>query len=169
MRPIRLPRVLLRHGTTSLARWAVAVFVLVMAACTGISAATGPAAPVPASSPGQGSARIWIYREYEPNESLGRPYVRFNGMIAGISEPGGSFYRDTAPGTYRVTVDSVGDDIGQFVDVAVGPGQSVFVKVEVSRFWQGDLNYTPDTFYTREIPPAIAAGALARSRFFGGG
>jgi len=168
MRPIRLPRALFRHGTTSLARWALAVCVLVMAACTGISAATGPAAPVPAP-PTQGKARVWVYREYEPNESLGRPYVRFNGMIEGISEPGGSFYRDIAPGMYRVTVDSVGEDTNQFIDVTVGPGQSVFVKVEVSRFWQGDLNYTPDTFYTRVIPPAIAAGELARSRFYGGG
>jgi hypothetical protein len=141
---------------------------MVVAACTGISAATGPAAPLP-GPPGQGGARIWIYREYEPNESLARPYVRLNGMIEGISEPGGSFYRDIAPGVYRVTVDSVGEDTNQFVDVTVGPGQSVFVKVEVSRFWQGDLTYTPDTFYTREIPPAVAAAELARSRFYGGG
>lgn len=146
----------------------MAVCVMVVAACTGISAATGPAAPLP-GPPGQGGARIWIYREYEPNESLARPYVRLNGMIEGISEPGGSFYRDIAPGVYRVTVDSVGEDTNQFVDVTVGPGQSVFVKVEVSRFWQGDLTYTPDTFYTREIPPAVAAAELARSRFYGGG
>ena len=168
MRPIRLLQTLVCLKKTSLPRAALAVFVLVMTACTGISAATGPAAPLPVA-PTQGSARIWLYREYEPNESLGRPYVRFNGMIEGISEPGGSFYRDVAPGVYRVTVDSVGEDTNQFVDITVSPGQSVFIKVEVSRFWQGDLNYTPDTFYTRVIPPAIAAGALARSRFYGGG
>jgi hypothetical protein len=64
----------------------------------GPAVAAGTAAPgVAPVSPG--TARIWIYRDYEPYETLARPYVRLNGAVIGISEPGAVFYRDVAPGT----------------------------------------------------------------------
>jgi hypothetical protein len=44
--------------------------------------------PIPA-----GAARVWVYRDYEPHETLARPYVWLNQQI---SEPGGAFYRDVA-------------------------------------------------------------------------
>jgi hypothetical protein len=49
-------------------------------------------APIPTET-----ARIWFYRDYEPYETLARPYVRLNEQVVGISEPGGAFYRDVVP------------------------------------------------------------------------
>ena len=124
-------------------------------------------APVTAATPG--AARLWIYREYEPFDSLARPFVRLNGAVIAISEPGGSFFRDVPPGVYTVTVDTVGHDVNQFVTIALAAGQTVFVKVESSKLWESDLNYTADTFYTRVIPPEIAQRDLLRARLLGGG
>jgi hypothetical protein len=128
-----------------------------------------PSGPVAIPSVPPGAARIWVYREYEPFDSLARPYIRMNGRVIGISEPGGSFYRDVPPGTYTVTIDTVGHDVNQFASVAATAGQMAFIKVESSKLWESDLNYTADTFYTRLIPRETAEGELARSRFFGGG
>ena len=114
---------------------------VLLLALTGMGlAAWGPAlagapsaAGVAPASPG--TARIWIYREYEPYETLARPYVRLNGAIIGVSEPGAVFYRDVAPGTYTVTVDSEGIDVQQFVSVPVAAGQQAYVKVLASASW----------------------------------
>ena len=126
-----------------------------------------------------GMARVWIYRDYEPYESLARPYVRLNGAITGISEPGGAFYRDLAPGTYTVTVDSDGTDLQQFVSVPVATGQQVYVKVLASSGWDsggggagehgGGGGWARDTFYTWQIQPEVAAPAIARMPLYGGG
>src|SRR5580693_4074046 len=56
------------------------------------------------------AARIWVYRDDGPFDSLARPYVRLNGAIIGISEMQGVLYRDVPPGVYTVTVDSDGMD-----------------------------------------------------------
>jgi hypothetical protein len=63
------------------------------------------------------TARLWIYREYEPADTLARPFVRMNGAVIAISEPGGSSFRDAPPGVYTVTVDTVGHDVNQFVTI----------------------------------------------------
>jgi hypothetical protein len=133
-------------------------------------------APVP-----PGMARIWIYRDYEPYQTLARPYVRLNGVITGISEPGGAFYRDVAPGTYTATVDSDGTDQVQFVTVTVARGEQVFVKVLSLADWAsgggggggdqggGGSGWRHDTFYTRQIQPAAAAAEIARIPLYGRG
>jgi hypothetical protein len=134
------------------------------------SPALAAAANAPGLAPASpGTARLWIYRAYEPYQSLARPYVRLNGAITGISEPGGMFYRDIAPGTYAVTVDSDGTDAQQFVSIPVAAGQQVYVKVLVSKDWDsgggGDLGgggWARDTFYTWQIQPAAAAAEIAR-------
>src|SRR5579864_3208187 len=123
-----------------------------------------------------GMARIWIYRDYEPYQSLARPYVRLNGAIAGISEPGGAFYRDVAPGTYMATVDSVGTDVQQFVSLAVAAGQQIYVKVLASASWdsggsgeRGGSGWARDTFYTWQIRPQAAEPEIARMPLYNGG
>ena len=131
------------------------------------------AAAIPGGPP-PGSARIWVYRLYEPSVSLDRPYVRFNGRVVGISELGGAFYRDVAPGEYYVTVDSQGRDVNQFVRVGAAAGQQVYIEVQALREWDCagyDLHsqWCWPTFYTRLQPPPVAAAAIARSKFYGGG
>lgn len=133
------------------------------------------AAALPPIPPGL--ARIWIYRDLDPNISLARPYVRLNGQIAGISEPGGAFYRDVPPGEYYVTVDSIGQDVDQWASVAVVPGQQVYLKVDDAPYWDcgggggksgGGGGWCRDTFYTRLQLPQVGAAAVARLPFTGG-
>ena len=131
------------------------------------------AAAIPGGPP-QGYARIWVYRQDEPYVSLDRPYVRFNGRIVAISELGGAFYRDVAPGEYYVTVNSVGSDVNQFVQVAAAAGQQIYIEVQVLQYWacQGyelHSQWCPPTFYTRLQSPQVGAAAIARSKFYGGG
>jgi hypothetical protein len=126
----------------------------------------GSAAPAPAGAAAApplpaGTARIWIYRDDEPYVTLATPYVRLNGRIVGVSEPGGAFYRDVPPGIYKVTVDSPGRDVNQFVTVALASGQTVYVKVEASRWWWSGRGWRWNTYYTQVIPPSCARNQIA--------
>jgi hypothetical protein len=94
-------------------------------------------------------------------------YVRFNGRIVGVSQPGEAFYRDVAPGDYDVTVDSPGRDVDQFARVAVAAGQQLYIQVQVSKLWDcsgSAMASCRDTFYTRVQPPQIGAAAIASLR-----
>ncbi len=133
-----------------------------------------PGPPVQAQPPiPPGMARIWFYREYEPWESLATPYVRLNGAIVGVSQPGGAFYRDVAPGTYLATADSYGVDVNQFATVAVVPGQQVYIKVLPLRGWAAGgakgSAWERDTFYTWNMLPQVAQAEMARTPIYNGG
>jgi hypothetical protein len=128
--------------------------------------------PAPQATPvPPGMARLWIYREYEPYESLATPYVRLNGAIIGVSQPGGVFHRDVAPGTYPVTVDSIGMDVNQFATVSLAPGEQAFIKVLVSNSWDsgGRGSWARDTFYTWQIQPEAAETEIAHLPLYNGG
>ena len=119
---------------------------LVVAACGG---PVGPqyaqvAQTIPPVPPDK--ARIYFYRDYEPYESLSRPYIYLNGVIAGISIPGGVFYRDVAPWRYLVSVDSVGIYWNQFKTVDLHAGDSTYIKIGSRRDWESGLDYEADTF-----------------------
>jgi hypothetical protein len=123
--------------------------------------------PIPA-----GAARVWFYRDYEPHESLSRPYVRLNEQIAGISEPGGAFYRDVAPNHYYITVDSDGRDFNQVADAKLAAGQEAYAKIVSLRSWLDDDDCIVwsgcDTFYVWLISADAARPAIADSPFYGG-
>ena len=140
-----------------------------------------PAAHAQAPAAGQsaalapGMARIWFYREMEPYSSLATPFVRLNGAIAGVSQPGGSFYRDVPPGHYHLSVDSYGVDFGQTRDVDLAPGAQIFAKVVSNDNWiEGGGGgraggYHRNTFYVWLYPFEAAWPVIARSWFYGGG
>jgi hypothetical protein len=113
---------------------------------------------------GQGTARIYFYRDDEPNETLSRPYVYLNGYRAGTSIGGGVFYRDVAPGTYVIAVDTVGIYGQPFKAVALEPGDTVYAKVESLSSWQTGGGrgggYQRDTFVVAIIPPDQASAEL---------
>jgi hypothetical protein len=124
--------------------------------------------PIPAWA-----ARVWFYRDYEPHETLARPYVRLNEQIAGISEPGGAFYRDVAPARYSIRVDSAGRDFNQVADAELAAGQEAYAKIVSLRSWLGDdhdcTNWGGcDTFYVWLIRPEEARPAIGKSPFYGG-
>jgi len=147
----------------------IATAVLLAAAgCTQLPPTSSMAIPpIPA-----GAARVWFYRDYEPHESLGRPYVRLNEQIAGISEPGGAFYLDVAPNHYYITVDSAGRDFNQVANANLAAGQEAYAKIVSLRSWLDDEDCALwsgcDTFYVWLIPADAARPAIADSPFYGG-
>jgi hypothetical protein len=147
---------------------AAIAFLLTTANCTQLPSTSAVAIPPILT----GTARIWFYRDYEPYETLARPYVRLNEQVAGISEPGGAFYRDVVPAHYLVTVDSAGRDVNQFAQVDLAAGQEAYAKVLSLRSWLADDCMVwggCDTFYVRLMPGDAARAAIARSPFYGGG
>jgi len=149
-------------------RWrgAAPAFLLIAASCAQLPPTRSVVIPpVPA-----GEARLWFYRDYEPSETLARPYVRLNEQIFGISEPGGAFYRDVPPARYSITVDSDGRDVNQFAEIDLAAGQEAYAKILSLRSWLADDCMAwggCDTFYVRLMPAEAARPAIARSPFYG--
>jgi hypothetical protein len=146
---------------------AATALLLLAAGCTQLPQTQSVAIPpIPA-----GAARVWFYRDYEPHESLSRPYVRLNEQIAGISEPGGAFYRDVAPNHYYITVDSAGRDVNQFANTNLAAGQEAYAKIVSLRSWLDEDDCVIwsgcDTFYVWLIPADAGRSAIADSPFYG--
>ena len=145
------------------------VFLLTVAGCLGTQAPLYPqvAATVPPAPPNQG--RIYFYRDYEPYESLSRPYLYLNRQVIGISIPGGVFYRDVPPDTYEVSVYSVGAFPNQFKTIAVKPGDVFYAKIESLRSWYSGNGvfspFEPDTFVVAIIDPNQARAELGNMRY----
>lgn len=139
---------------------------LVLGGCA--SAPAVSAAQIPPIPPGM--ARVWFYRLDAPYITQARPYVRLNGTPIGISEDGGSFYRDVPPGQYYVTVDSYGVDINQFPHVILVPGQTAYFQVIGSRYWasggSGRGSWERPTFYVWVEPAQVAGPAIEDSHFY---
>ena len=158
-----------------LSRWLLHVGAGVVLLATAGWAWPPPTASIAVPPVPQGAARVWFYRDLEPYETLARPFIRMNEGVVGISEPGGTFYRDVPPGHYHVSVDSYLADFYQTRDVDLTPGQQVYLKVLPSRVIcggggrGGDGDCMRNNFYVWTIPPEVAQSAVARSPFFGGG
>jgi hypothetical protein len=123
--------------------------------------------PLPAAE-----ARIWIYRDYQPSESLNLAAVSINGALTGYAQAaGGAFYRDVPPGHYHVAVASYGTDTGQSSDVDLAGGQEAYVKIESLSSWATGPNLTAfrrDTFYARLIPAQLARNEIAHMAIYSG-
>src|SRR5438067_58098 len=89
---------------------------------TGADAAYPPAAQYVSSAAPANQARIWFYRVANPYDSTGTPYVRLNGAVVGVSQPGTAFFVDVPPGHYHLSADSFGEDYNQTRDIDIGPG-----------------------------------------------
>ena len=156
-----MPRVSAAHRR----RAAATAFLSIATSCAQLPPTSAVAIP-PIPS---GAARIWFYRDYEPYETLARPYIRLNEQIVGISEPGGAFYRDVPPARYSITVDTAGRDVNQFADIDLGAGQQAYAKVLSLRSWLADdcLAWGGcDTFYVRLMRAEAARPAIDRSPFY---
>lgn len=101
-------------------------------------------------------ARLIFYRAGNPYDGLVWTRVSLNGERVGASAPGTVFYRDLAPGTYAVTVDSEKLYPNQFKTVAVAAGSTTFVKVVGLPYWgQSGMQWSGYTFIVAVIDPAI--------------
>jgi hypothetical protein len=156
-------------------RWRVLAgplaLILTMTGCARLpptSAVSVP--PVPAQQ-----ARIWFYRDLDPNGSMATPYLRLNGATVGVSQAGGAFYRDVPAGHYHISADSYLLDPIQTRDVDLVPGQEAYAKVLSLDNWiQGGGQdaggeYHRDTFYVWLTPPEVARPRIAQSFFYGDG
>ena len=77
-----------------------------------------------------GEARIFVYRDYEPYQSLSWVPVFFNRAKVGAVGPGQVLMRDVPPGTYTIEPKSEGLWPNQAKTVRVGAGDSVYAKIE---------------------------------------
>jgi hypothetical protein len=130
---------------------------LLLAGCTPPPQRMAAAVPAPLEP---GAARIWFYRVYDPSLSRNVANVDLNGARAVSVPPGdGPTFVDVAPGHYHIAPESFGADTNQSRDVALAPGQTIYVKVldDPNVIDSGDrTEFRRDTFYTWVVPAAVA-------------
>ena len=155
----RLLRGVLLAGTGSL--------LVLMAGCGPGLPLTGAVAisPVPVQQ-----ARIWFYRDQNPNEPMASPYIRVDGAIAAVSVPGGASYRDVAAGRHQISVESYVNDGNQTKLVDVPPGAQIYARVvPLDNYEEGggevSGGYRRNTFVVWLYPPDAGRPAVARSYF----
>ncbi len=136
-------------------------------------AAAGYAAPpadaqVAALVAPPGTARFWFYRDFFPDDTGDMPAIAMNGTPIGYGLSGTNFVRDVPAGQYHLTVESVGQDVGQSQDVAVAPGQIVYAKIASLPSWEEGGNrgaHRRGTYYVMIVPPQLAALEISTSTY----
>ena len=162
-------------SSTVMRLWLAAVTILLLLPAAAF--AQPPAAPYLNAAPPPGMARIWFFRDLNPNETLAMAYIRLNGAVAGVSEAGGAFYRDVAPGRYHISVDSYVDDRHNEADVVLAPGMEAYARVlPFDDIVQGGGGrggggggYRRNTFVVWLYPPEVGRAAVTHSYFTAGG
>jgi hypothetical protein len=140
-------------------RAAASILLLAAAGCT--PPPTTAAVAIPQLPSQQG--RIWFYRMIDTaDQNTTTPYIRLNGTIAGVPEPGGAFYRDVPPGRYRISVDSEGMSPSPSRDVEVAAGEQIYARIGLGGSWNGQ------GFTIAMEPSEIGRAAVERSKFYGG-
>jgi len=156
-------------SSTLMRIWLAAAAILLLLSAAAV--AQPPAGPDLNAAPPLGMARIWFFRDLNPNETLAMAYIRLNGKVAGVSEAGGAFYRDVAPGRYHISVDSYVADRHNEADVALAPGMEAYARVlpfdDIVRGGGGrgggGGGYRRNTFVVWLYPPEVGRAAVARA------
>jgi hypothetical protein len=154
---------------------AIALALLLVAATGGRFAApaaaqvAAPAVQLPMPMPPAGLARVWFVRQYEPGENLSTPMIYANGAPVASSVPGTIFYRDLAPGTYTLSVESCGTDVSQDLTVQLAPGGHAELEIQsLQSFTPPDCPPGSGTLYVRPINPRFLQLALPQLAYLGG-
>ena len=112
-------------------RWAArAIFCALLPVVTGC--ATGPGydsmhAAEPAVAASQG--RFYFYRDPSFEGWAIQPAIKIDGAKVGDSVPGGYFYVDEPPGTYKITATTEKEEA---VNVTIAAGQSRYIRFDIS-------------------------------------
>ncbi len=105
-----------------------------------------------------GKARVWVYRDFLPGETMSVPAVAVNEGTVGYAYPGTNFYLDLPAGHYHVTVESYGKDVNQSQDLDLAPGQQEYVKIMSAPHWvEGVRSFRRETYYARSVTPRMAS------------
>ena len=128
----------------------------------GAQTLSGPASP--------GQARIYFYRGADPGVVAGWTRVFLNDAKVGDIGESSYFYRDVAPGAYKIGVSSDVPYPDQYRNVTVVPGSTIYVQVyrvpgygiqySPGGFSGGPVIYQPTVFGNRVVPPAAAIPAM---------
>jgi hypothetical protein len=125
-------------------------------------AAPRPSAQIPVPP---GEARIWVYRNWLPSESLNLANIAVNGAYFGSVENGGVFYRDVPPGSYHIVAESwAHDPKRQDTNVTLAAGQQAYIKVVDLTSWavsvSGSKDFARDSFWAWLIPAPAAQAEI---------
>lgn len=134
----------------------------IMAVLLALAACAGPRpGPEPPLSPDM--ARLYIYRQSNPNGSLVWTTVSLDHRPIGSSGPGTVFYRDVPPGLYQIEVGSDQPYPDQFKTVRLTAGSRTFAEIQQAPYW-GETTYLTQgsTFVIRLVDPAFGAQQVAR-------
>jgi len=130
--------------------------VLLLAGCSGerpppVGQSSLPSIPA-------GMARLYVYRAFEPYQSLAYVPVLLNRAEIGAVGPGKVLFRDVAPGTYTIEAKSEGLWPDQTKTVALGAGQTAYAKIESFRGLNPSANQPEPqtTFVVVLIAPEVA-------------
>jgi hypothetical protein len=119
---------------------------------TATQALEGPIPALPA-----GEARLYFFRDANVYDGLLTTIVALNGVPTGVSGLGTVFYRDVAPGTYRIEARSDKLYPAQVRTVVVAPGTSTYVRVQTLPYWgQSGRQWQGNTFVVNIVNPAMA-------------
>ncbi|HXY98862.1 MAG TPA: hypothetical protein VEI03_02600 [Stellaceae bacterium] len=104
------------------------VFALALAGCAGEAPTFDDVAAGLSPAPANG-ARLFVYRDFEPYQSLSWVPVFLNGKEVGAVGPGYVIMRDLPPGGYRIEAKSEGLWPEQAKTVSIAAGETVYAKI----------------------------------------
>jgi hypothetical protein len=154
-----------RQRAPSPRRWSklLSGLLLIASACAAPSTPTTTQFPVPT-----GQARIWIYRDWQPSESLNLANIDANGFYLASVANGSATYRDVPPGRYHLAPDSFVPNSSQDAWIDLAPGQQAYVKVVSLTSWGSEntasKNIARDAFWVWPMLPAVAQAEIASIR-----
>jgi hypothetical protein len=115
------------------------------------------------AGPLAGMGRLYVYRENNFYDALVWTAISLNRVVVGSSAPGSVFYRDVAPGTYRIEARSDQLYPDQAKTVVVKPGMTVFVRIAVAAsYGKSDRQWVGNTFVVQIVDPAVARIQMSR-------
>ena len=82
---------------------------------------------IPALKPNLG--RIYFLRSSVMQGAAIKPEIRLNGLLVGVSKPGGFFYIDRAPGSYRASATA---DVETTLSFTLAAGETKYIRTSQS-------------------------------------